>query len=382
MWRFGLLSESKKAIGSILRAIQDKVVKLPIDQILVATPFWLSNLHQLYSFISLVEYNLHNQNNENMSDLEREQYMQLTQLAKNDVSSAIFNIYFVYMRDVKKHIYKWIVPAVVEAQSIPGFKTETPKRMLGFFPTKGESEMDRDMDRLIMFLNKMHLSLSSYYLEDGYVHAPLMETLSLIAVRSFNDMIMRQHFLSWKRGVQINYNVTRLDEWCKGHDFPQGGQPLESIMQASKLLQLKKNYEADASVIYDICWNLSPAQIHKFLTNYEIEDYESAISPKVTEYVQKRMREDASGSKDLLFPLRQLNDAGPFEVQPPRQLEKLEPYLPEWLNLPKLRDLLELTTRCFSLAEEARKLAEERARLEVYGGVDDADASTVHDASF
>lgn len=40
--------------------------------------------------------------------------------------------------------------------------------------------------------------------------------------------------------MQIQYNITRLEEWCKSHDMPEGTLQLEHLMQATKLLQLKK----------------------------------------------------------------------------------------------------------------------------------------------
>ena len=366
MWRFGLLQQSEKLINLFLRSVQEKVLKYSLDELMISAPFWLTNLHQIYSFITLVEHNLDSQLNDNMSKEEVDQYVSLTNLARIDVHSAIFNVYFVYMREIKKHIDKIIVASVVEEQSIPGFKTESTKKLMNLF-SRDTNKEDAGMDRLIMFLNKIYTPLDSYYLEQAYIHMPLYEVMSLIAVRSFNDMIMRTGFLSWKRGVQINYNVTRLDEWCKGHNFPKGGLPLEPLTQASKLLQLRKNYEADVSVIYDICWNLNPTQIQRIISNYKTEDYEAPIHPGVHEYVTKRVREDRSSGSELLFPNRLISDAGPFEVPPPRSLEKLEPYLPPNLDLPKVRGFLELTTKCFALAEDAKKLAEERARLEVYG---------------
>jgi len=41
---------------------------------------------------------------------------------------------------------------------------------------------------------------------------------------------MRRNFLSWKRGLQINYNITRIEEWCKSHDMPEGTLQLEHLM--------------------------------------------------------------------------------------------------------------------------------------------------------
>lgn len=40
--------------------------------------------------------------------------------------------------------------------------------------------------------------------------------------------------------MQIQYNITRIEEWCKSHDIPEGTLQLEHLMQATKLLQLKK----------------------------------------------------------------------------------------------------------------------------------------------
>lgn len=59
--------------------------------------------------------------------------------------------------------------------------------------------------------------------------------------------------------MQIQYNITRIEgeqhallvvprfipltkctEWCKAHDMPEGLLQLEHLMQATKLLQLKK----------------------------------------------------------------------------------------------------------------------------------------------
>ncbi len=56
------------------------------------------------------------------------------------------------------------------------------------------------------------------------------ELLRLVGVTAFNDLLMRRNFLSWKRGLQINYNITRIEEWCKSHDTPEGTLQLEHLM--------------------------------------------------------------------------------------------------------------------------------------------------------
>src|SRR6266576_1578197 len=96
--------------------------------------------------------------------------------------------------------------------------------------------------------------------------------------------------------MQIQYNITRIEEWCKSHDMPEGTLQLEHLMQATKLLQLKKvghlvkvvdcvsslKYlqatAEDIEIIYDVCWMLSPMQIQRMCTNYYVADYEVCLA--------------------------------------------------------------------------------------------------------
>jgi myosin-5 len=77
--------------------------------------------------------------------------------------------------------------------------------------------------------------------------------------------------------MQIQYNITRLEEWCKTNHIAQATNQLEHLTQAIKLLQLKKSTVEDIKIIYDICWFLAPTQIQQLIQNYSIADYEVYI---------------------------------------------------------------------------------------------------------
>ena len=99
--------------------------------------------------------------------------------------------------------------------------------------------------------------------------------------------------------MQVQYNITRIEEWCKSHDMPEGTLQLEHLMQATKLLQLKKVSHLlkvvdcvssliysqataeDIEIIYDVCWMLSPMQIQRMCTNYYVADYEVCPANKI-----------------------------------------------------------------------------------------------------
>ena len=105
--------------------------------------------------------------------------------------------------------------------------------------------------------------------------------------------------------MQIQYNITRIEEWCKSHNMPEGTLQLEHLMQATKLLQLKKvclqarmcqsiadtlaqATAADIEIIYDVCWMLSPSQIQRMCTNYFVADYEVIQSLSTQTHIADR----------------------------------------------------------------------------------------------
>lgn len=58
--------------------------------------------------------------------------------------------------------------------------------------------------------------------------------------------------------MQIQYNITRIEEWCKSHDMPEGTLQLEHLMQATKLLQLKKVRGSIIDGVYLMTTNTRP----------------------------------------------------------------------------------------------------------------------------
>ena len=234
---------------------------------------------------------------------------------KHDLDSLEYNIYHTWMLETKKKLSKMIIPALIESQSLPGFTSSEGTGRL-FRLLSSTAAPAHTMDDILNLLNKVWKSLRSFYMEESVVQQVVTELLKLIGVTSFNDLLMRRNFSSWKRGtfssfwistaqplntcsqltaMQIQYNITRIEEWCKSHDMPEGTLQLEHLMQATKLLQLKKvgcprspffsklslgaycifqASAADIDIIYDVCWMLSPMQIQRLCTNYYVADYE------------------------------------------------------------------------------------------------------------
>ena len=322
MWNNGFVKESERFLANVMQSIQQEVMQHDGEEAINPGAFWLSNVHEMLSFVFLAEDWYEAQKTDNY------EYDRLLEIVKHDLESLEFNIYHTWMKVLKKKLQKMIVPAIIESQSLPGFVTNESNRFLGkLLPSNNTPAFS--MDNLLSLLNNVFKAMKAYYLEDSIITQTVTELLRLVGVTAFNDLLMRRNFLSWKRGLQINYNITRIEEWCKSHDMPEGTLQLEHLMQATKLLQLKKATLNDIEIIQDICWMLSPNQIQKLLNQYLVADYEQPINGEIMKAVASRVTEK---SDVLLLAAVDMEDSGPYEIAEPRVITALETYTPSCEN--------------------------------------------------
>ncbi|KAL6450902.1 MYO2 Myosin-2 [Candida maltosa Xu316] len=352
MWRLGLTKESEDFLGEVLSSIQSIVSNLKDDDVIPHGAFWLSNTHELYSFVSYAQHTIIANDNlaHDMSEEEFDEYLKLVAVVKEDFESLSYNIYNMWMKKMEKDLEKKAVSAVVLSQSLPGFMAPESSPFLAKVFSPG---VQYKMDDILSFFNTVYWAMKSYFIEMEVINEVVIELLRFVDALCFNDLIMRRNFLSWKRGLQLNYNVTRLEEWCKGHDIVEGSNYLSHLLQAAKLLQLRKNTPDDISIIYEICFALKPIQIQKLISQYFVADYETPIAPNVLQVVADRVKESDSSNSDDLFELvstdGHFND--PFRNIDLRPFSRVEAYVPAWLNLPVIRRIVELVAKNASVQE-------------------------------
>ncbi|KAG2146973.1 myosin 5 [Suillus bovinus] len=344
MWKYGLIPESERFLANIMESIQAHVMSFSGEDSIIPGIYWLSNVHEMLSFIYVAESDMLQGIGPGEENAVREfdwnDYERLVTVVKHDLGSLEYNIYHTWMLETKKRLTKMVVPALIESQSLPGFTTSDGGGRLFNRLLNTNSQPAYSMDDILNLLNMVWKSLKSYYMEDSVVQQVMAELLKLIGVTSFNDLLMRRNFSSWKRAMQIQYNITRIEEWCKSHDMPEGTLQLEHLMQAIKLLQLKKATPADIEIIYDVCWMLSPMQIQRMCTNYYVAEYENPISPEILRVVASRVQANDRNDHLLLSP--ESEEVGPFEPPWPREVSGLETYVPAYLNVSHLRRLAAL----------------------------------------
>jgi myosin V len=223
MWNNGFVKESERFLANVMQSIQQEVMHHDGDDAINPGAFWLSNVHEMLSFVFLAEEWYEAQKTDNY------EYDRLLEIVKHDLESLEFNIYHTWMKVLKKKLQKMIIPAIIESQSLPGFVTNESNRFLGKL-LQTNSAPAYSMDNLLSLLNNVFKAMKTYYLEDTIMIQTMTELLRLVGVTAFNDLLMRRNFLSWKRGLQINYNITRIEEWCKSHEMPEGTLQLEHLM--------------------------------------------------------------------------------------------------------------------------------------------------------
>ena len=234
MWNNGFVKESERFLANVMQSIQQEVMQHDGEDAINPGAFWLSNVHEMLSFVFLAEDWYEAQKTDNY------EYDRLLEIVKHDLESLEFNIYHTWMKVLKKKLQRMIVPAIIESQSLPGFVTSENNRFLGKL-LQSNNTPAYSMDNLLSLLNNAFKAMKAYYLEDSIITQTLTELLRLVGVTAFNDLLMRRNFLSWKRGLQINYNITRIEEWCKSHDMPEGTLQLEHLMVGHFLYRCSKH---------------------------------------------------------------------------------------------------------------------------------------------
>ncbi|KAI0199074.1 P-loop containing nucleoside triphosphate hydrolase protein [Astrocystis sublimbata] len=363
MWNNGFVKESERFLANVMQSIQQEVMQHEGEDAINPGAFWLSNVHEMLSFVFLAEDWYEAQKTDNY------EYDRLLEIVKHDLESLEFNIYHTWMKILKKKLHKMVIPAIIESQSLPGFVTNESNRFLGKL-LQSNSTPAYSMDNLLSLLNNVLRAMRAYYLEEPLINQTMTHLLKLVGVTAFNDLLMRRNFLSWKRGLQINYNITRIEEWCKSHDMPEGTLQLEHLMQATKLLQLKKATLNDIEIIQDICWMLSPNQIQKLLNQYLVADYEQPINGEIMKAVASRVTEK---SDVLLLQAVDMDDSGPYAIGEPRAITALETYTPSWLQTPRLKRLAEIVS-AQAIAQQEKLEAQDYEGEEELADVEEVEA--------
>jgi len=322
----GLLTKAQNITAKVIQSIQNVVLKNMDNNI---SAFWLSNSYELLCAIKTIIVKDPRSNIENSNS-----YIILEKIS-NDIELLIVEIYFTWLKELKKELNVMIVPAVIESQSLKEYITRNDG--LWNRITRGNTSPQYTIDQLLNYLNKISKLLKVYYVEESIANQILAHLVKLIGINSFNHLIMRKNFCSWKRGVQIQYNVNQIELWCDSHQVQEGFMHMEYIIQAAKLLQLGKMSLQEISNAAEICYLLNATQIKKLLSIYQPLEYENPIPSEVIQSITNENVKNQTDNLLLNIEDNEFNNPAPKVIS---DFENIQ--LPQESDLFLIRCLLEI----------------------------------------
>jgi myosin-5 len=158
----------------------------------------------MLSLIVQSEIRIENEMAERGYSIGWREFEKLVQTIKFEMQCLEDNIFHAWIKEIKRTYNKMMVPAVIESQSLPGFITNDSGRFFNKL-LLGASGPSFTMDDLLGFMNKVHRTMKCYFIEPSISNQVLLEMLKMTGVMTFNNLLMRKNFSTWKRGKALHH---------------------------------------------------------------------------------------------------------------------------------------------------------------------------------
>ena len=124
-----------------------------------------------------------------------------------EIDSLLNDLFQGWMKELRKRIVNMIVPAVIENQSLPGYICKQSGAGLWGKWAKTAPTSQFTIEQLLNFISKLSKTMRCYYMEDSITRQILTELLRVVGVSSFNHLLMRKNFCTWKRGFVLFFLI-------------------------------------------------------------------------------------------------------------------------------------------------------------------------------
>jgi myosin-5 len=200
------------------------------------------------------------------------------------------------IKQCEERIQSLIVPAILEYEGLAssGMYSQSIQRSGSITDSDNlsPSPTEKPIDSLIKELSYLNRILLLHVIEGDIIHQIFKQLFYFICASSLNNLLLRKDLCHWNKAMQIRFNLSSLEQWCREQQIPKWNEiveKLDPIIQATKLLQTRKS-EEHISTIVEMCNKLSSSQIIKILNLYTAGD-EERISNTFIKKVQKHLTE-------------------------------------------------------------------------------------------
>ncbi|RWS07279.1 unconventional myosin-Vc-like protein, partial [Dinothrombium tinctorium] len=253
---------------------------------------WLSNICKL--IICLKQYSgdeVFGVFEESLKNFDLSEYRQI-------FSDVAVWIYQGVIKQAEERIQPLIVPAVLEFEGLASsgiYSQPAAIQRSGSISEQDSlpsSPTEKPVDALIKELSYLNKVLLLHVVESELVNQIFTQLFYFICAGALNNLLLRKDLCHWNKAMQIRFNLSALEQWCREQQIPKWNdvvEKLDPIIQATKLLQTKKTEEHIPTIV-EMCNKLSSSQIMKILNLYTAGEEES-ISPSFIKKVQLYLSE-------------------------------------------------------------------------------------------
>ncbi|VDK58808.1 unnamed protein product [Anisakis simplex] len=188
--------------------------------------------------------------------------------------------------------------------------------------SKGQQTSQRALDDLLELLNFIHTKLKVYGADSVLLSQIFGQMTYWIYALALNHLMFRKELCNFEKAIQIKHNVTEIQSWLSSKGFGSHREILEPLVQASHLLQSKKDESNLDTLCGEMTSKLKPKQVVAILQHYAPSDgfEERRLEPsfliKVSQRLTERLRADGGTEEDQNTLIVMGTYLKPFDSEP------------------------------------------------------------------
>lgn len=211
------------------------------------------------------------------------------------LSDLLVQFYHFVIKHVEHQLVTMIVPGMLEHESLPTSQTTLPNRR------RGRSKTIVKVDDILHLLTNVYNVLRENWVDHRLNQQIFQQLFYLINAHMCNHLLLRKDLVRLTKGMQVRYNISKLEDWSREHNLEQACSSLVEAVQITQLLQCNKTKSQDIETIFQTCTKLKPLQVQKILQMYTPEDFEERVPASLIRAAQARVDSDAGAGSKLLM---------------------------------------------------------------------------------
>uniref|UniRef100_A0A0N5AEQ0 Dilute domain-containing protein n=1 Tax=Syphacia muris TaxID=451379 RepID=A0A0N5AEQ0_9BILA len=303
-------------------ALKDTVMQTSDMDVLA---LWLVNSWRLFNLLR--QYSGENNNewfaaNSETQNSYRMQSFDLEPI-RNQLSARVEDCFQSFMkRAVEPVLSPKIVPAILQHESGHDSFLTSSDDNLKRQSSKEQHSSQKSLDDLVEFLNFIHTKLKVYGADMVLLRQVFGQMAYWICALALNHLMFRKELCNFEKAIQIKHNVTEIQNWLGNNGFAEHKEALEPLVQASHLLQSKKDEHNLDTLCGDMTSKLKPRQVISILQHYspsegfEERRMDSEFLIKVAEKLAERTKKMGGTAEDQNALIMMGTYLKPFDLEP------------------------------------------------------------------